>query len=154
MKKGFVAVAFCLTLLLSACADPTPPSDAAGVGKVKDTITQNGYIMTLNSVERNKSLGAGKNAKEGNIYLFLDITITSDKDYGVESNPNFARVRDGQGNIYNPVAGKTPPLTNSTNLPKGDKARGFVTFEVPEKATGLVYEYLSLSGMLLRFNLS
>ncbi len=154
MKKGFVAVAFCLTLLLSACTESTPPSDAAGVGKVKDTITQNGYIMTLNSLERNKSLGAGKNAKEGSIFLFLDITIVSDKEYGVDINPNFSRLRDTEGKTYNPVSGKTPALSNTNNLGKGDKIRGFVTFEVPEKATGLVYEYIPLSGMLLKFNLS
>jgi hypothetical protein len=122
---------------------PTPTSIPQSVkGRIGQTLSQNGYIITVNQAEKSQSYGDYKKAKPGNIFLAVDITIQSDKDKGVSVSTFEATLKDGQGFKYDATfLGKDPQLATQNDLPKGEKIRGWVTFEVPQTARGFTLEY-------------
>lgn len=131
-------------------------SNAPKTGKIGETVAQDGYLITVNGVERAESFGAGGKAKDGNIMVAVDITVGSDKDKGVSSNGLNCNLKDSQGFKYSgAIFGvKNPLLPGQNDIPKGDKVRGWVTFEVPKTATGLTLEYTELfGGVLVKINL-
>lgn len=127
-------------------AIPTPTAVPQFVkGRMGDTLTQNGYIVTINSAEKSESYGDFRKAKDGYIFLAVDITIQSDKAKDISSSVVQASLKDGQGFTYDATwVGKDPQLASKNDIPKGDKVRGWVTFEVPKTAKGFTLEYTGL----------
>jgi hypothetical protein len=116
------------------------------IGRVGETIALNGYTLTVNKVEKSDNFDTSNTigkAKDGNIMLAVDITIGSNKTKGISANGLFASVKDSQGFKYDfAVFGqKEPRIAGTNDIPVGDKVRGWITFEVPKTATGLVLEY-------------
>jgi hypothetical protein len=134
-----------------ATAGPTqrvaPASDTTvKIGRVGETIALNGYTLTVNKVEKSDNFDTSNTigkAKDGNIMLAVDITIGSNKTKGISANGLFASVKDSQGFKYDfAVFGqKEPRIAGTNDIPAGDKVRGWITFEVPKTATGLILEY-------------
>jgi hypothetical protein len=122
---------------------PTPTAVPQVVkGRIGETLTQNGYIVTVNSAEKSESYGDFRKAKDGFIFLAVDITIQSDKAKDVSSSVVQASLKDGQGFTYDSTwVGKDPQLASKNDIPKGEKVRGWVTFEVPKSAKGFTLEY-------------
>ena len=133
---------------------PTPVPTTAKPFTVGDTQKNGGYVITLNAVDKQKSFGPISDAKAGNILVAVDITIASEKATGVSVNPFYCTLKDGDSFSYNITAfGKDPSLSSRNDLAVGDKMRGWVTFEVPEKATGFVFEYKSFTSSVFKFTL-
>jgi hypothetical protein len=125
---------------------PTPTALPQPVkGKIGDTLSQNGYIITVNSAEKSEKYGDYSVAKNGNIFLAADITIQSDKDKDISANIFQVSLKDNQGYKYDiAFSGKSPQLASQNDIPKGDKVRGWVTFEVPKNVKGFTLEYKGL----------
>lgn len=119
------------------------------LGKVGETIALNGYTLTINKVEKSENFDPSSTfgkAKDGNMFLAVDITIGSNKAKGVSSNGLYASLKDSQGYKYDLAifGAKDPSLAGENDIPVGDKVRGWVTFEVPKTATGFIFEYAQL----------
>jgi hypothetical protein len=77
----------------------------------------------------------------GRVKLGLDVLIEAKNAREVPSNPFLARLRDAQTRDYGAdLAGCTPTL-RADRLSGSERASGFITFELPEDATGLVMTY-------------
>jgi hypothetical protein len=122
---------------------PTPTLAPQAIkGKTGDTLSQNGYIVTVNQAEKSTSYGDYDKAKDGFIFVAVDVTIQSDKASGVSVNGFYCSLKDGQGFKYSQsFSSKQPSLKSQNDLPKGEKIRGWVTFEVPKTAQGFTFEY-------------
>jgi hypothetical protein len=129
---------------------PTPqptPTATSGIAKVGDTVVQGGYIITLLNVEKSEkgyqSYGA---PGEGKVLVAVEIVIESGADEGVHVNPFYCSLKDSDGYEYGVYFfGKDPALQSTNDLPKGEKSRGWVTFEVVKTATGLVFIYAPIT---------
>jgi len=146
------AVSVATNPTVAAAARTTAVSVANSKGKVGETLSQNGYLVTVNKVERANSFSTVTKAKEGKELVAVDVTIQSDADKGVSSNLLYCTLKDSDGFKYNvQIFSKDPTLAGQNDIPKGDKVRGWATFEVPIGAKGLVFEYkpLSFTGNVL-----
>jgi hypothetical protein len=123
-----------------------PPAESASIGKVGDTIVNGDYIVTLVNVERGEVYSEWSQPDEGNILVAVEIVIESGADEGVSVNPLYCSLKDSDGYEYSMyLFGKDPSLGAENDLPKGDKMRGWVTFEVPESAAGFIFSYEPIS---------
>jgi hypothetical protein len=133
--------------------EPTKSS----IGKVGDTITQGDYIITLVKTETATSYGDFSKADAGNKFVSVEIIIESGAESGVSVNPLYCKLADGDAYSYTiSFFGKDPSLGSQNDLPKGEKMRGWVTFEVPETAKDFIFSYEPLSfteKIRIRFNL-
>ncbi len=128
-----------------------------GVGKVGETIIQGGYIVTLANVETAQQYGDFSQAQPGNKFISAELLIESAAATGVNVNPFYVSIKDANGYVYSmTVFGKDPALQSQNDMPIGEKNRGWVTFEVPESATGLtlIYEPISFTDTVrIRFDI-
>lgn len=127
------------------------------IGKVGETVTQGGYSITLANVETATQYGDFMTAGTGNKFLAVEIVIRSGADSGVNVNPFYAKVKDSSGYEYTTnLLGKEPALQSQNDLPNGELVRGWITFEVPENASGFIFTYEPLSfttTVRIRFDL-
>ena len=79
--------------------------------------------------------------KKGNIKLGVEMQIEGTADKDVPVNPFYAKVTDADGYSYTSTFGGCDPELKSVRVNKGEKARGWVTFEVPDKAKDLKLTY-------------
>lgn len=77
----------------------------------------------------------------GRVKLGLEVLIEAKSAREVPANPFLATLRDAQTRDYEAdLAGCTPTL-GANRLSGNKQARGFITFELPREATGLVMTY-------------
>lgn len=112
------------------------------IAQVSQVVDQGAYSLTVNAMEEGQTYSTYVQPDLGNHYVAVDLTINSKADEGVSINEFNAVLKDSEGYQYKPTfAGKDPQLGTESNLPAGDKARGWITFEVPDTAKGLIFEY-------------
>lgn len=125
------------------------------LSKVGEVVEQGSYALVVNEVEMGQSYNSYIQPKPGNQFIAIDLTIISKADQGVSANGLFAVLKDSEGFQYRPrFSGKDPQLGSENDIPNGDKVRGWLTFEVPETAEGLVFEYRPFNVRALRISLS
>lgn len=120
-------------------AAPTEAPAAPSLAAVGQPVDGNGYLLTVNSVERKDALSDFFTAAEGKDFIVVDVTVEATQDE-VPYNFFYFKLKDSDAFTHDPSIGADPDLGSGT-LPTGDKARGLVAFEVPEGATGLVLHY-------------
>lgn len=143
---GTVETTTIITPIVSS--DPTKAPTDKPIGKIGETVIQGDYAITAQTAEVKKT-DKGKSVS-------VELIITSNADSGVSVNPLFVSVKDSNGYEYNAALfdAKQPTLKSQNDLPKGDKVRGWLTFEVPADATGLVMTYKPmLSDLRIQFEL-
>ncbi|HEY6728532.1 MAG TPA: DUF4352 domain-containing protein [Polyangiaceae bacterium] len=127
--------------------DLTPPSPeprtlglSVAPHAVGERAESRDYVMTLVRVATCEVEPHFRPAA-GRIKLGVDVLIEARSEREVPANPFLATLRDDQDRDY-PVdlAGCTPTL-RADRLTRDGQARGFITFEVPADATGLVMTY-------------
>lgn len=86
--------------------------------------------------------------RAGNVWLGVEVAIEATTDKEVRVSPFFARLVDGAGHGHTATFGGCKPELKVSRLAKGDHARGYITFEVPETANGLklVYDPFVVGG--------
>ena len=123
-----------VTLLLSAC------NRAPATGKVGEAIDYKGYVTTVNAVERGADFPGARRAKAGDILVAVEVIVESKHDKGVHFSPDHARLVDSTGKVYKAhTTGRQPLLQETFDISKGSKIQGWVTYEVPDNAKGLVW---------------
>jgi hypothetical protein len=111
------------------------------IGKVGDTLIQGNYLVALVSVEKNKCFGEYSCSGDGRILVAVEIIVKSVGE-GVHVNPFYCKIKDSQGYEYLvSLMGKEPSLKSQNDLPFREISRGWITFELPENATGLIFSY-------------
>jgi Domain of unknown function (DUF4352) len=141
-KAGFPEVRFRFNIEEEGTPATQPlPVKQPKLNKIGENVTSEGYLITVNAVEKAKTFGQFAKAEEGFILMAIDLTVESGKDKGVFINPFFCTIRDSEGYFYTSTIGKDPSLKSQNDLAKGEKTRGWITIAVPEKALGLYFEY-------------
>lgn len=81
--------------------------------------------------------------KPGNVRLGVKVTIEGRSAREVPVNSFYARLYDEQRDGYGWAAtfGGCDPDLKSARVKKGDRMTGFITFEIPAKASGLELSY-------------
>ena len=114
-----------------------PPAAAHVVGERAES---RDYFMTLVAVTPCEVEPHFRPAP-GHIKLGLEVLLEARGQSEVPTNPFLATLRDSEAREYRAdIAGCTPTL-RADRLAHSDQARGFITFEVPSDATGLVMTY-------------
>lgn len=101
----------------------------------------NGIALTVVKTEKKDELSQFQKAKAGNTYIVAEVLIENVSVDKAPYNPLYFKVKDGDGFEYNPEIVGGDQALKSGELPKGDKARGNVAFEVKKDAKGLVLSY-------------
>lgn len=98
------------------------------------------YFMTLISVKECQ-VEPHFRPKAGHLKLGLEVLLEGRTLQEVPTNPFSATLRDAQDRDYQvDLAGCTPTL-RADRVTRDQQARGFITFEVPDDATGLKLKY-------------
>ena len=127
---------------LTKSATERATKEAPLIGKVGETLAQGGYLLTVTQVESAENFGDFVNANKGMRLIAVELIVESTANKGVSVNPMYTSIRDADGYEYNgSIFGREPSLKSQNDLPRGEKMRGWVTFEIPEKAKGLMFTY-------------
>jgi hypothetical protein len=123
-------------------------------GRIGDRLTSGNYILTVNGAEKSQSYNSFSNPKPGNEYLAVDVTIESASNRDVSTSASYVTLQDSAGFRYEySLLGKEPGLPSENPVPLGSKVRGWITFEVPKTATGLVLSFKPALD-IIRFNVN
>ncbi len=79
--------------------------------------------------------------KEGNVLLGVELVIEALAERDINVNPFYAQVADADGLRYRPTLQGCEPRLSAVRLAQGERARGFVTFELPSRARRLELRY-------------
>lgn len=123
---------------------PPPPTATPNVGKVGEAREAAGVVVTVNGVNKAQAINQFVRPTPGNVYLVADVTVGSNRDQETPYNLLYFKLKDDSGREYNTSLFAPEPSFKSGNLPKGDKARGNLAFEVPPDAKGFVLTYQPL----------
>ena len=126
-------------------AEPKPTAKveqkATGPARVGDRVESGGIALTVSGVQKATSVGQFMRAKPGRTYLTADVTIESVSRENAPYNPLYFKVKDSEGQEHTATAFGPDNSLKSGELPKGDKVRGAVAFDIPSEANGLVLSY-------------
>lgn len=119
-------------------ASELKPAAKSIKGKVGTAVALNSATVTVVSVDLDyKSSDQFTQPKAGNRFVAVEILYENTGADKVSYNPFDWKLSDSSGFSYeHGYSGKGPEL-NSGDLAAGEKARGFITYEVPQGATGL-----------------
>ena len=131
----------------SASFGPSEPQGAAVVGAgraqkhaVGQTAQSTDYAITLRNVKECPVEPAFK-PKQGYIKLGVEVEIEGTGKREVPVNPFYATITDSNGYPYNCTFGGCEPPLENVRIRNGEGAKGWITFEIPQQATGLTLEY-------------
>ncbi len=129
-----------------ATATTTAAPAPAKVYNVGDTATQIDYKLTVANVKECKKKGYYYSGpKKGNLWLGVEVTVESMTDKQFMPYSSQFKIADGEGTVTSPGYAMTkecdPNFSVSAALNKGEKAKGWLVFEVPEKSSGLKLSY-------------
>lgn len=126
-------------------SDPTQVADPTAapstIGKVGERQEAGGVALTALKVEKVKEIGTFQKAKEGKVYLLVEVLLETTGQEESPYNPLYFKVKDADGFEYNVTISTADNTLKSGKLAAGEKVRGVVAFEVPESAAGMVLSY-------------
>lgn len=135
----------------SSAPNPTPhatlsavpasaPSAVEPLHRVGAAARAPDYTLTVEKVEECK-VARFFRPRRGHVKLGVALRVEATGDKLVPVNGFYARITDSDGYTYSPTLGGCDPALPIRRLEKGQKVSGFITFEIPEKATGLTLSY-------------
>jgi hypothetical protein len=110
------------------------------VHKLGETASTHDYNFTVVNVKECKVKYYFK-PKTGNIKLGAEVVIEGTANKQIPVNPFYAKVTDSESASYSSTFAGCEPELKSLQVSKGEQSRGFITFELPEKAAGLKLTY-------------
>jgi hypothetical protein len=114
----------------------TTTSDQPTVFHVGDQVKLDNHVLVVNAVATCKSSNEFLKPATGNKYITVDITQENQGTEPVSYNLWDFKLRDDKEFSYSTaLAGCKDPSFSSGTLVKGDKTRGFITFEIPASNT-------------------
>lgn len=75
------------------------------------------------------------------MWLGVELWLEGASAKEVRVNPFFATLKDANGHVYRPTLAACEPELPRARLSQGDHAHGWITFEIPRAASGLVLRY-------------
>jgi hypothetical protein len=128
--------------LPSDMALPPPSSTPKSIiGALNERVERGGIALTVLSVSKMDKIDIWT-PSEGNIFLVIDVLIENvSRDEETPYNALYFSVKDSQSFEYSSSFVYPDPSIKNGNLPKGDKVRGFVAFEVLNTASEYVVTY-------------
>lgn len=126
----------------------TPPaSPSAAPPAVGDTVSGADYVLVVKTVKVCK-VDAPFEPKAGNIKLGVEVAMEGTGDRDVPVSPFHAQLEDSEGNHYSTTLAGCRPILPSVRVAKGERAEGWVSFELPQSARGLklVYDPIVIGG--------
>ncbi len=108
----------------------------AGLG-VGDRIVKAGVAITVNSVGRVDKVATNV-AKQGSVFVVVDITIENLSRPSLTCYPNDFQVQASDGYVYNGYRTRVDRELSNTPIPTNGMTRGRLALEVPEYSKGLV----------------
>lgn len=123
------------------------PQHNGPANPIGENVDAEDYRMKLVSVKECRSKEY-YHPRKGNMWLGVEVKLESTSDRELRVNPFYATLRDAQNHTYKPTFGGCRPELDSMRMKKGDKAHGWITFELPRAATGirLVYDPFVVGG--------
>jgi Domain of unknown function (DUF4352) len=121
-----------------ASSDVKPPAKNV-TANVGEAVPLNAATVTVVSADLNfKGQNEFLQPKAGNRFVAVEILYENTGTEKVSYNPFDWKLTDSSGfNYEHGYSGKGPEL-NSGDLSPGEKARGFITYEVPTSSSGLM----------------
>lgn len=152
-------------LLLAPTIPPspyaTPPGDFVyyGItrGKVRQNLLYYGYTLTVLEARQATTLTDSINARPEFRLISLYVRLASSDEEGATISPTSLYVQDSKGQKYTALPyGLSPGFFDQpTYLADGDKIQGWLTFEIPQSAEGLVFcQELPLDSVLFTVELA
>lgn len=120
---------------------PDPTAAPSTIGKVGERLDAGGVTLTVMGVEKVKEIGTFQKAKDGKMYLLVEVLLETTGRDEAPYNPIYFKVKDADGFEHNVMISMADNTLKSGKLAAGEKVRGVVAFEVPEQAAGLVLSY-------------
>jgi hypothetical protein len=117
---------------------------SGGPATVGERVESGGVALTVEKVDRTQSLGTLHKADGGKIYVVADVLIETTGKDKAPYNPLYFKAKDADGHEVNTSMPGFEDCLKSGQLPKGEKVRGKVAFEVKEGTKGLVLSYKPL----------
>jgi hypothetical protein len=121
---------------------PVPDNNNPAPARVNERTLLAGIALTIRSVSTTDSVNDLETPQPGNYYIVVEVLLENDNR--AEETPYDAyyfSLQDSNGNVYdlNPAAPE-PSLASGT-LIKGDQVSGYIAYEVPTTASGLILTY-------------
>jgi hypothetical protein len=79
--------------------------------------------------------------RKGNIKLGVEVVLEGTADKRIPVNPFYAKLTDSEGYSYTSTFAGCEPALKSVRVGKSEQAKGWITFELPKKASGLKLVY-------------
>jgi hypothetical protein len=118
-----------------------PPPDK--LHKLGENAKAADFSLTVDNVQECKRKYSAP--KKGNIFIGVDATVESLGDKQFLASPTHAKLVDSQSLTFNSLGyastANCEPIFKFTQLAKGEKAKGWLIFEVPKAASGLKMSY-------------
>ncbi len=100
-----------------------------------------GIAVTVLGVQKMNQIDQFLKPDAGNTYLVIEVLIENVSHDEAPYNPLYFEAKDNDGYAYNSALLAPNPDLQSGTLARGEKARGFVAFEVKQSAVGLKVSY-------------
>jgi hypothetical protein len=110
------------------------------VYKLGETANTPDFKITLENVKECK-VKYYFQPKKGNVKLGAEVVIAGTADRQIPVNPFYAKVTDSEGESYASTFAGCEPELKSSQVKRGEDARGWISFELPERASGLKFSY-------------
>lgn len=101
------------------------------------------YMMSVETV-RECQMEGPFSPKRGHAKIALEVVIEGTSRREVPSNPFYASLRDASGAEHPSTLAGCEPALPTVRVTQGEKARGLVTFEIPESMHKLELRYAPL----------
>jgi hypothetical protein len=134
----------------------TPPQPTkATSGKIGQTIIKNGHSLTVTKLEKAKTYEHNSQpyeAYEGAQFVFIEVSFVAGSMADIEDTRNaLAIIQDNEGFMYPKLTkldGRSPAFGETSNkLNAKDTSSGWITFQIPESAKGLIVRFNISNGV-------
>ncbi len=125
----------------SSNATPEAVEPKRVIGKVGQRVESTGIALSVLKVQKRAKVNEYIEPEAGNTYITVEVVIENTSRDETPYNPLYFKVKDADGFEHDVSLMGADPQLKSGNLRAGAKSRGFVTFEVPKIAKGLVMSY-------------
>lgn len=125
----------------TAVAEP-PSTPAEPLPALRDVVEDLGYSLAATSVEDPAAPGILYQQKQGYKLVAIEIVLSNvSGSQPLSVNPLYAFLVDDEGFVYSPELGGREDQIATGELGSGEKARGWVAFEIPDTATPASIKY-------------
>jgi hypothetical protein len=126
----------------SAAVGTSPAAAPPTIGKLGDRVESNGTAITVTKAQTLPQMPDGQKAGADNVYLIADITLENVSGSDVSYSPYTFQLKDADGKSYTAALTLDTKALRQGSLSKGQKAQGYVAFQLSKAAKGLVLEYI------------